>query len=43
TYGFADVGSRRHMKNLKDEDVMVSIPYQHVKRILHNLEEMKKA
>jgi len=42
TYGFADVGSRRHMKNLKDEDVMVSIPYQHAKRIIHNLEEMKR-
>ena len=42
TYSFADVGSRRHMKNLKDEEVMISIPYQHLERIIHNLEELKK-
>jgi len=40
TYGFGDVGSRRHM-NLADEDVMVSIPRGDLPRILSNLEEMK--
>ncbi|ADP76988.1 protein of unknown function DUF169 [Methanothermus fervidus DSM 2088] len=40
-YGFADIGSRKHMKNLDDKDVMVAIPYSQVERIIQNLEEMK--
>lgn len=34
-------GSRKHMKNLDDKDVMVAIPYSQVERIIQNLEEMK--
>ncbi|MBM4240272.1 MAG: hypothetical protein FJ150_01110 [Euryarchaeota archaeon] len=40
TYGFGDIGSRRHM-NIKPEEVMVSIPANDLERILANLEEMK--
>lgn len=39
TYGFADVGSRNYM-DIKDEEVMVSIPNWQLKRIVTNLEEM---
>jgi uncharacterized protein (DUF169 family) len=40
TYGFGDTGSRRHM-NIRDEDVMVSIPAGDLPRIVSNLEEMR--
>lgn len=40
TYGFGDIGSRRHM-NIKPEEVMVSIPATDLERIVANLEEMK--
>jgi len=40
TYGFADIGSRAFMKNLKPDDVMVSIPASEFERIVSNLEEM---
>lgn len=41
TYGFGDIGSRRHM-DLKPEDVMVTIPAGDLRRILDNLKEMKE-
>lgn len=40
TYGFGDTGSRRHM-DIRDEDVMVSIPAGDLQRIVSNLEEMR--
>lgn len=40
TYGFADIGARRHMK-MKDEEVMVSIPASELERIVSNLQEMR--
>lgn len=40
TYGFGDIGSRNNM-NLKDEEVMLSIPATDLERIILNLEEMK--
>jgi uncharacterized protein (DUF169 family) len=39
TYGFADVGSRRYM-DLEPEEVMVSIPFNELGRIVSNLERM---
>jgi Uncharacterized protein conserved in archaea len=41
TYGFADVGSRNFMKNIKPEDIMVTIPASEFERIVSNLEEMR--
>ena len=40
TYGFGDIGSRNNME-LKDEEIMVSIPATDLERITRNLEEMK--
>ena len=40
TYGFGDIGSRNNM-DLKDDDIMVSIPASDLERITLNLEEMK--
>ena len=40
TYGFGDIGSRNNM-NLRDEEIMVSIPSTDLERIIQNLEEMK--
>jgi uncharacterized protein (DUF169 family) len=40
TYGFGDIGSRNNM-DLKDEEIMVSIPATDLERIILNLEEMK--
>ncbi len=40
TYGFGDIGSRNNM-DLKDGDIMVSIPASDLERITLNLEEMK--
>ena len=39
TYGFADTGSRNNM-DIKEGEVMVSIPASDLKRIVSNLEEM---
>jgi len=40
TYGFGDIGSRNNM-NLKNDEIMVSIPATDLERITLNLEEMK--
>ncbi len=40
TYGFGDIGSRNNM-NLKDDEIMISIPATDLERITLNLEEMK--
>lgn len=40
TYGFGDIGSRNNM-DLKDEEIMISIPSTDLERITLNLEEMK--
>jgi uncharacterized protein (DUF169 family) len=40
TYGFGDVGSRRHM-DLGNDGVMVSIPGSDLARIIANLKEMR--
>ncbi|HTX61677.1 MAG TPA: DUF169 domain-containing protein [Methanobacterium sp.] len=40
TYGFGDIGSRRNME-IKPEEVMISIPFTDLERIITNLEEMK--
>jgi len=40
TYGFADIGARRHME-LGDDEVMVSIPASELERIVTNLQEMR--
>jgi uncharacterized protein (DUF169 family) len=40
TYGFGEIGARNNM-NLKDNDVMVSIPASELGRIVSNLQEMK--
>lgn len=40
TYGFGDIGSRNNM-NLKDEEILISIPASDLERIISNLEEMK--
>jgi uncharacterized protein (DUF169 family) len=39
TYGFGDIGSRRHLE-IKPEEVMVSIPATGLSRIINNLEDM---
>lgn len=39
TYGFGDIGSRNNM-DLKDEEILVSIPTTDLERIIRNLEEM---
>ncbi|HHY00454.1 MAG TPA: DUF169 domain-containing protein [Methanothermobacter sp.] len=40
TYGFGDIGSRNNM-NLKNDEIMISIPATDLERIILNLEEMK--
>lgn len=40
TYGFGDIGSRNNM-DLKDEEIMISIPANDLERITQNLSEMK--
>ena len=40
TYGFGDIGSRNNM-NIKDDEIMISIPATDLERITLNLEEMK--
>ncbi|NYB52909.1 MAG: DUF169 domain-containing protein [Methanobacteriaceae archaeon] len=40
TYGFGDIGSRNNM-DLKDEEIMVSIPANDLERITQNMAEMK--
>lgn len=40
TYGFGDIGSRRNME-IKQDEVMVSVPASDLERIINNLEEMK--
>lgn len=39
TYGFGDVGARNN-RNVKPEEVMLSIPASELSRIISNLEEM---
>ncbi|MCE5214132.1 MAG: DUF169 domain-containing protein [Methanobacterium sp.] len=39
TYGFGDIGSRRHM-DIKPDEVMVSIPATELERIVTNLSQM---
>lgn len=39
TYGFGDIGSRRHLE-IKPEEVVVSIPTTDLPRIINNLEDM---
>jgi uncharacterized protein (DUF169 family) len=40
TYGFGDVASRQNM-DIKQEDIMVSIPASELSRIISNLSEMR--
>lgn len=40
TYGFGDVASRQNM-DIKEEDIMVSIPGSEMSRIVSNLSEMR--
>jgi uncharacterized protein (DUF169 family) len=40
TYGFGDVAARKNM-DIQQEDIMVSIPGNHLSRIVSNLEEMR--
>lgn len=40
TYGFGDFAARKNL-NLKQKDVMVSVPSNEISRIVHNLEDMR--